>query len=113
MNIEKLLIGIKNSKNPSGIFSNFPLGNRKGLSPLLATILLLIFALVIGTITINWGRAYVEQIQEEPKAGAFDNAIIISIKDVNTPLKELQIQHITNKLTEEEYVRKEKALLND
>ena len=28
MNMKKQVIGIKNSKNPSGIFSNFPLGNK-------------------------------------------------------------------------------------
>lgn len=86
--------------------------NRKAISPLIATILLVVFALVIGTITMNWGRAYVEDI-EEPKEDAkpLESAIIISIKDINTPLKELQIDHITGKLTEEEYLKQEQGLI--
>ena len=101
------------SRIPLG-FSNFPLGNRKALSPLIATVLLVVFALVIGTITMNWGRSYVEKIKEEPKLeGAFDSAVIISIKDIDTPLKELQLQHIVGKITKEEYIEKEKSLLND
>lgn len=90
--------------------------NNKGLSPLIATVLLVVFALVIGTITMNWGRSYVEKIKEEPKAepkvGAFESAVIISIKDIDTPLKELQLQHITGKITKEEYIEKEKALIS-
>ena len=87
--------------------------NRKALSPLIATILLVVFALVIGTVTMNWGRAYVENI-EEPKEDArpMESAVIISIKDINTPLKELQIDHITGKLTEEEYLEQEKGLVS-
>jgi len=105
MNVEKLR------------FSNFPLGNRKGLSPLIATVLLVVFALVIGTITMNWGKSYVDKIKEEPEAeekiSGFDSAIIISIKDVDTPLKELQLQHISGKITEDEYIEKEKELISD
>jgi len=85
--------------------------NKKALSPLVATILLVVFALVIGIITMNWGKSYVEKIKEEPKE--FESAVIISIKDIDTPLKELQLQHITGKITKEEYIEKEKDLIND
>lgn len=91
----------------------FILGNKRALSPLLATMLLLVFALIVGTITINWGKAYVEQIPEEPKIGVFDNAVVININDINTPLKELQIQYITGEITKQEYIEREKALIND
>ncbi len=100
-----------------GFFKNFPLGNKRALSPLIATVLLVIFALVIGTITMNWGKSYVDKIKEEPEAeekiSSFDSAIIISIKDIDTPLKELQIQYITGKMTKEEYIEKEKEVIND
>ena len=87
--------------------------NRKALSPLIATILLVVFALVIGTVTMNWGRAYVENI-EEPKEDArpMESAYIISIKDVDTTLKQLQIDHLTGKITEEEYLEQEKELIS-
>ena len=37
----------------------FPMG-KKGMSPLIATILLLVFAIGLGVIVMNWGRAQVE-----------------------------------------------------
>ncbi|MBW2974327.1 hypothetical protein KY366_01285 [Candidatus Woesearchaeota archaeon] len=93
---------------------NLFLRNKKALSPLIATLLLVVFALVIGTITMNWGRLYIEKIKTEPQAAeAVDSAVIISIKDINTPLKELQLQHITGRITEKEYIEKENVLLNN
>lgn len=86
--------------------------NRRAISPLVATMLLVVFALVIGTITMNWGRSYVEKMKEEPEVkDVFESAIIISIKDIDTPLKELQLSHIMGKITKEEYIEKEKTLL--
>ncbi len=90
--------------------------NKKALSPLVATILLVIFALVIGAITMGWGKSYVEKIKEEPAPGVFGSAVIISIKDINTPpqdapLKRLRIQYITGEITKEDYLVKEKGLL--
>lgn len=88
--------------------------HKKALSPLVATMLLVVFALVIGTITMNWGRSYVEKMKEEPDVrDIFDSAIIISIKDIDTPLKELQLDYITGKITQEEYIEQEKALLTN
>ena len=90
--------------------------NKKALSPLVATVLLVVFALVIGTITMNWGKSYVEGIAEEPKEagiGVFDSAVIISIKDIDNSLKELQLEYITGKITKEEYIEQEKALISD
>jgi len=81
--------------------------NRRGLSPLIATVLLVVFALVIGTITMNWGKSYVDKISEEPsveeKISTIDSAVVISIKDIDTDIKRLMIQHITGELTEEEF----------
>ncbi len=88
---------------------------KKALSPLVATMLLVVFALVIGTITMNWGKSYVEKIKEEPTGvgDVFGSAVIISVKDIDTPLKELQIQYITGKITKEEYLEKENLLISD
>ena len=93
-------------------FKVFPMGNKKGLSPLVATMLLVVFALVIGTITMNWGRSYVEKMKEEPEVQEFvDSAVVISIKDLDTPLKKLQLNYITGIITHEEYIEQEKSLL--
>lgn len=83
--------------------------NKKGLSPLVATALLVVFALIIGTITMSWGKSYVEGIGEEGEA--FEDTVIISIEDVDTPLKKLQLEYITGKISEEEYTKKEKELI--
>lgn len=82
--------------------------NKRALSPLVATILLVVFALVIGTLIMNWGRSYVENIKEEP----FGSAIMINTNEINTPLMELQIQYLTHKISQEEYVKREKELIN-
>ncbi len=85
--------------------------NKKALSPLVATILLVVFSLAIGTITMNWGKNYVEKINlqeiEETKTGT----LIINYRDINTDLKELQIRHILGELTQRQYLEKEAKLL--
>jgi hypothetical protein len=83
--------------------------NKKALSPLVATMILVVFALVIGAITMNWGKNYVEQIsEEEQKIGL----ITISLEYLDSPLKKLQIDYITNKITLEQYLEKEKEILD-
>ena len=86
--------------------------NKKALSPLVATFLLVIFALVIGAITMNWGKAYVEKasVGEEGKK-ALESAVIISISDIDNELKMLQIDYITGRINQEEYLQREKELL--
>ena len=91
--------------------------SKKALSPLIATVLLVVFALVIGTITMNWGKSYVEKITDEPEEIQFESGIIISNKDINTPLdesylKKLQIQYIIGEITMEQYIQQEKELIN-
>jgi len=85
--------------------------DKKALSPLIATMLLVVFALVIGTITMNWGKSYVDKIADEPETGSIESSIFISINDIDSPLKELQIQHITGRINEAEYKQKEKELI--
>ena len=89
--------------------------NRKAISPLIATILLIAFALVVGLVTMNWGKAYSSKIGAEKEAAKnekFDSAVIISLDKIDTPLKELQIKYITGQITTEKYLEKEKELLN-
>ena len=89
-------------------FFNFPLGNKRALSPLVATILLVIFALVIGTITMNWGKTYVEQVAaKEEKSPA---SIVIDISSLDDPLKVLQIKYLAGEISKEEYFKEEKKL---
>ena len=38
--------------------------NKKGVSPLIATVLLIAFAVALGAVVMNWGRGYVEDTQD-------------------------------------------------
>lgn len=90
--------------------------NKKAISPLIATILLVLFALVLGVITMNWGKSYVESVEEETPVSTVESlsgALIIDVKTLDTPLKDLQIKHITGQLTEEEYLARETELLEN
>jgi hypothetical protein len=85
--------------------------NKKALSPLVATLLLVVSALVLGAVTMTWGKAYVEVEEEIEVESEVESAVIISIKDIDDPLKDLQIDYITNRITKEEYLEQEKELL--
>lgn len=39
--------------------------SKRGLSPLIATILLIAFAVSLGAVVMNWGRGYVEEQQTD------------------------------------------------
>ncbi|MBD3310073.1 hypothetical protein GF351_02545 [Candidatus Woesearchaeota archaeon] len=39
--------------------------DKKGVSPLIATVLLIAFAVALGAVVMNWGRAYVEQTADD------------------------------------------------
>ncbi len=85
--------------------------NKKALSPLMATLLLVIFAILVGAVTMSWGKNYVEDIEHKEPVEKLESAIIISIKDIDTPLKDLQIKYITGQISEEEYLEQEKELI--
>ncbi len=59
--------------------------NKRGISPLVATALLIIFAVSLGSITMAWGRGYIEEkgdvnIEGIPKTSLeADN----TVKDIN------------------------------
>ena len=86
--------------------------NKRGVSPLIATGILVVFALLIGTVTMSWGKSYVEGIaKKQPSEETFGNTVIIDLGRIDTPLKKLQLEHITEKISEEEYLSKEKELV--
>lgn len=79
----------------------------------MATLLLVLFAIVVGAITMSWGKNYVEKLEEKAPVEKLESAIVISIKDIDTPLKELQIKYITDQISEEEYLEKERELIGE
>ena len=84
--------------------------NKKGLTPLVATFLLLVFALGIGAVTMNWGKAYVDKINIEEVAEP-PTAIVINPAALDDPLKKLQVQYITGSISKEEYLQREQDFL--
>jgi flagellin-like protein len=86
------------------------MSNKKALSPLVATILLVVFALIIGTATMSWGKNYVENIPEQEHSSV-GSSIVIGMEDVDDPLKELQIKYITDRITLDDYLVEEKVII--
>ena len=81
--------------------------NKKALSPLIATIILVVFALVVGAITMSWGKSYVGGISEEETK---TEDIVIDPNYIDTELKELQLDYITGKITLGKYLEEENKL---
>ncbi len=84
--------------------------NKRGLTPLIATILLVVFALIIGAATMSWGQNYVGGVgYDEPDT--FRSSVLIDIDSIDNPLKELQIKYITNQITLDEYLLQSDAIV--
>lgn len=88
------------------------IGSKKALSPLVATVLLVVFALVVGTITMNWGKSYVNQLKDEPAESKAGKTVILTSEEIDDPLKELQIQYITGEIDKNQYIEKQKSLVS-
>ncbi|MBI2139848.1 hypothetical protein HYU14_02910 [Candidatus Woesearchaeota archaeon] len=82
---------------------------KKALSPLVATLILVVFALAIGTVTMNWGKAYVESIQ--PESEGKGKLIVIDPEQINSPLKQLQVDFLQGKINEEQYLERQKQFI--
>ncbi|MBR9676511.1 hypothetical protein GOV04_00025 [Candidatus Woesearchaeota archaeon] len=64
--------------------------NKKGVSPLIATVLLIAFAVALGAIVMNWGRTYVEE-QTDNAQELSDQKTTCSF-DVNIKILEISNQ---------------------
>ncbi len=81
--------------------------NKKALSPLIATLLLVIFALILGAITMNFGKTVVQE--EQVKQSAYT----ISAASVDNQLKEVQIDYLLGRITLDQYLEREKVALDE
>ncbi|HLC64568.1 MAG TPA: archaellin/type IV pilin N-terminal domain-containing protein [Candidatus Nanoarchaeia archaeon] len=79
--------------------------SKKGLSPLVATVLLVGFALVLGIITMNFGKTLA---LEEPAA---ESTITVSVASLDNELKQAQMDYILGRTNLEEYLAKEQEAL--
>ena len=79
---------------------------KRALSPLVATLVLVVFSLVVGTLTMTWGETYVEALPEEPPPVS-GKAIEQS---AGSALDKLQVEYVEGRISEDEYLRKKKIL---
>ena len=78
--------------------------NKKALKPLVATVVLVGISLLVGLITMNFGKSYSIGLEVEEEVS---EDLVIDMRSIDTDLKELQILHITGKISEEEYLKRE------
>ena len=83
--------------------------NTRGMAPVMATILLVAFSLVIGFAAMTWARGYESGAAQEKTFA--ESVYVISITDVDTPLKQLQIDYLTRRISIDEYTALEKEML--
>jgi len=81
------------------------------LSPKTATILLIIVSLLIGTITMNLGSDYLKVSETNSKQAAKLECVYVDATNLDD-LKNIQIDHISGRISKEEYLQKEKEILN-
>jgi flagellin-like protein len=77
--------------------------NKKAISPLVATIMLVVFALVIGTFTMIWSNQTVNTIPEERA----EKVMVIKEGQLDNPLKNLQADYILDKINLDEYLTRQ------
>ncbi|MBW3012516.1 hypothetical protein KY311_04985 [Candidatus Woesearchaeota archaeon] len=60
--------------------------NKKAVSPLIATVLLIAFAVALGAIVMNWGESFVRETQEtaeEASEGRLDCTLAVDFEVIN------------------------------
>jgi len=55
--------------------------NKKGLSPLASTAILLVISIILGVIVMTWGRSYVEQITADVPEQEADDSLFKDLDD--------------------------------
>ncbi len=105
--MKKQVIGIKNSKNPAGIFSNFPLGKRKKAAMELSVtaIVILILAIVMLGLGLGFIRGmfskvstqFEEQIATEPEPAlpSGSEPITLSRESIVTHAKDAEVLKVS------------------
>lgn len=77
--------------------------NKRGISPLIATILLVAFAVALGAVVMSWTSG----VEAEP--GETSTCVIKSIP--SDPLQQLMISYIKGDISKQEYLTREKQLI--
>ncbi len=82
-----------------------PFESKGGISPIVATVLLVAFAVALGAVVMSWARG----IEAEPITD-FEGCIIEGPLPAD-PLIQLQIRYIRGEISKDEYIQQEKVLI--
>jgi len=77
---------------------------KKALSPLIATVLLVAFAVALGAVVMSWTSGSGDEVHE------VDGCLVHSA-DVVDPLAKLQVQYIRGEISRSQYLQKEQTLI--
>ncbi|MBI2128673.1 hypothetical protein HYU07_00390 [Candidatus Woesearchaeota archaeon] len=83
--------------------------NKRALSPLIATVLLIAFAIALGAIVMSLGKNYIQSISTDLQPT--QAAEICKTAATGDSLKDLQIQYINNKISRSDYISREKSII--
>lgn len=83
--------------------------NKRALSPLIATVLLIAFAIALGAIVMSLGKNYIQSISTELQPAAPTD--VCKPGTTGDPLKDLQIQYINNQISRSDYISREKSII--
>lgn len=82
--------------------------DKKGISPLAATIFLIVFAIALGTVVMGLGKSYVQTIDSAAAEQASEFCMTITSTD---PLAQLQIEYLSGNIDRSTYLMREKDVL--
>ena len=77
--------------------------NKKAVSPLIATVLLIAFAVALGAVVMNWGRGYVEDTQSFARERSDAEVVCTTDIDLNIVNIDLTDQVCYNESDTDEY----------
>jgi len=75
--------------------------NKKAVSPLIATVLLIAFAVALGAIVMNWGESFVRETQEtasEASEGRLECTMMVDFEVINAAYEEIDDTNATLKV---------------
>lgn len=81
--------------------------DKKGVTPLMITIVLIGFAVAVGSIIMSLGKDYVQEI---PDTETSQQNNVVCVGTAGEPLKDLMVKYINDEITVEQYLQGESIL---
>lgn len=86
---------------------------KRAVSPLVATVILLLSAIIIGTVVMNWGMDYIEELTKiKPAATSPVSPIGIGSICTEDPLLILQTRYARGEITTAKYLEMKALITN-